>query len=384
MNGKRVEKRDSVKRALINARNTIRKKFNELHNRRLNFNYQINEEYKPITGQLKKLVEFNTVKKESEGGPIKKEEPDTNSRRKSWPKATYSTTGWPSTSLYKTAKAKRRGKAGRSHRKNADEFFSAAESESEEEEEEGNVSGVATMEKSDDESVDNDVLPDAESVQQRRVRINLFDAKSTEENLVRSIEKRKILDTLYGFRVVDNRLLLGDAVVKVKGEDPNLTYEVNGRQFPITPGLTHLLLETVPRQDSYNDNDLEIYKDMIVHTNAHKTGYKRTGGIKRHVATPKYNKILKLLFPPKRRPTFTGDGIEKFAGKRGGGCMKKPQMSYKTVNKMGKFNYTYWDDPNELVDRLRILMSSKSVGHTGHENEMISIVEELREAKIIK
>lgn len=45
---------------------------------------------------------------------------------------------------------------------------------------------------------------------------------------------------------------------------------------------------------------------------------------------------------------------------------------------------TYWDDPNELVDRLRLLASSASAGHTGHNNEIISIIEELREANLIE
>lgn len=44
----------------------------------------------------------------------------------------------------------------------------------------------------------------------------------------------------------------------------------------------------------------------------------------------------------------------------------------------------YWDDPNELVERLRLLVSSASAGHTGHSNEMLAIVEELREANIVK
>lgn len=46
--------------------------------------------------------------------------------------------------------------------------------------------------------------------------------------------------------------------------------------------------------------------------------------------------------------------------------------------------YSYWDDPNELVDRLRLLISSQSAGHTGHEREIASIIEELRESNFIK
>lgn len=48
-----------------------------------------------------------------------------------------------------------------------------------------------------------------------------------------------------------------------------------------------------------------------------------------------------------------------------------------------KPDYVYWDDPNELVDRLRLLVSSSHAGHSGHVNEINSIVEELREVGII-
>lgn len=45
--------------------------------------------------------------------------------------------------------------------------------------------------------------------------------------------------------------------------------------------------------------------------------------------------------------------------------------------------YIYWDDPNELVDRLRLLLASRAAGHTGHTNEITSIIEELQERDII-
>jgi hypothetical protein len=47
-------------------------------------------------------------------------------------------------------------------------------------------------------------------------------------------------------------------------------------------------------------------------------------------------------------------------------------------------NYVYWDDPNELVERLWLLVASQTAGHWGHNNEIVSIiVEELRESGII-
>src|SRR5947199_409178 len=48
-----------------------------------------------------------------------------------------------------------------------------------------------------------------------------------------------------------------------------------------------------------------------------------------------------------------------------------------------KIDYVHWNDPNELVDRLRLLESSRQAGNNAHDNEILSIIEELREAGII-
>jgi hypothetical protein len=47
-------------------------------------------------------------------------------------------------------------------------------------------------------------------------------------------------------------------------------------------------------------------------------------------------------------------------------------------------HYEYWDNANELVARLRLLMASQMAGNNSHNNEIYSILEELREHKIIK
>ncbi|KAF0712597.1 Uncharacterized protein FWK35_00024506 [Aphis craccivora] len=44
----------------------------------------------------------------------------------------------------------------------------------------------------------------------------------------------------------------------------------------------------------------------------------------------------------------------------------------------------YFDDPNELVARLNLLISSQNAGNTGVNNEIISILEELNELYIIE
>ncbi|KAE9521274.1 hypothetical protein AGLY_018337 [Aphis glycines] len=60
---------------------------------------------------------------------------------------------------------------------------------------------------------------------------------------------------------------------------------------------------------------------------------------------------------------------------------KKGSGLYKDV--IPQTQLVYYDDPNELVTRLNLLTSSQSVGNTGVNNEIISILEELRERNII-
>lgn len=62
-----------------------------------------------------------------------------------------------------------------------------------------------------------------------------------------------------------------------------------------------------------------------------------------------------------------------------GKCLEKTFIPY-TENIV----YEYYDDPNELVERLMLLVSSKSAGNTNHDQEINSIVEELRERSIIQ
>jgi len=60
----------------------------------------------------------------------------------------------------------------------------------------------------------------------------------------------------------------------------------------------------------------------------------------------------------------------------------KTGFGYMTLQKSNP-NYVYWNDVNELVERLEILVASKEAGNTSHNGENFSILEELREERII-
>lgn len=57
---------------------------------------------------------------------------------------------------------------------------------------------------------------------------------------------------------------------------------------------------------------------------------------------------------------------------------------YKKAMEINRTEFVHWDNVNELVSRLKLLIASQTAGHSGHHNEIISIVEELREADIIQ
>lgn len=61
--------------------------------------------------------------------------------------------------------------------------------------------------------------------------------------------------------------------------------------------------------------------------------------------------------------------------------IRKGEGLYKNV--IANTQLVYYDDPNELVSRLNLLVCSESAGNTGVNNEILSILEELRERNLI-
>ncbi len=165
----------------------------------------------------------------------------------------------------------------------------------------------------------------------------------------------KDIDKTFGpKKIVNNDITLGDKEVKFARN----VIIIDETTYPTTSGLIQLLFLKNPLV--YTDNDLKIYKSILIQTSAHLT----SGGLKiRNTTCKKYKNIISKLFPT------SGGG-----GGGGGGLSMKLQ----------KNNLVYWDNPNELVDRLRLLLASKSAGNTGVSNEIISIFEELREVGLIK
>lgn len=152
-------------------------------------------------------------------------------------------------------------------------------------------------------------------------------------------------DKYYGPKKLSNGdVYFGDK--EVKFHDSTLIIE--GISYPLTQGLVQLIFSKNPLY--YTHDELETYKKILIQTSVHLTTDRsriKKGG-------SKYLNIITKLFP-------SGSGMN-----------------------LQKYNLVYWDDPNELVDRLRLLLASQAAGNTGVANEILSIYEELYEKKIIK
>lgn len=155
---------------------------------------------------------------------------------------------------------------------------------------------------------------------------------------------------VYGARVENNKIMIGNSVISTGGND-NLT--IKGKTYSGTPGLFELIFKTDPTK--YTSKDLADFKKIMKATNAHRKEYSSLAPVYRN-KSKKYEKIIVKLFPP--RNTKSGRGIS----------MKN---AYNT-------NIIYYNDINKLVDRMRLLHEAKQAGHTGVDNEIIALTQELR------
>lgn len=129
------------------------------------------------------------------------------------------------------------------------------------------------------------------------------------------------------------------------------TLIIDGKSYPLTNGLVHLIFSR--KLKSHTEHDLSTYKQILIQTSAHLLA----NGEKIKKGGHKYTNVIQHLFS-------SGEGMMN------------------SVN-LQKYNIVYYDDPNELVNRLRLLLASRAAGNTGVTNEILSIFEELYEAGLI-
>lgn len=165
------------------------------------------------------------------------------------------------------------------------------------------------------------------------------------------------IDNVLGVRKFKDRLKLGNSTITF----PDNKIRIGHHEFPQTYGLIELLFMKKPNDEVIQNSDIQIWKQLLDKTNALHKRFEKTGPI-RSLNIPKYQKYIVNSL------SKTGGLLPKY--------MVAKRFNYNS-------DYKYWDDVNELVDRLRLLTSERTAGNNAHENEILAIIEELREAKII-
>lgn len=226
-----------------------------------------------------------------------------------------------------------------------------------------------------DDKMEDEDLEDLEIVEDNKKsvihKLNSSIRNVSEENDFFECQSEPI-NVPFGVRTVNNNLMIGNKVIKLSNidsmTDTLCLISVGNRQYELTKGLKELLFEKSPDLKLISETDKITYKDILEYTNVHKREFSHKGQIKGDRST-KYSKIIK--------PLFCSSHIDETETKIGSGLPKLKD------NKMFT-DFVYWDDPNELIERLKLLIASKEAGNNNHNNEIISIIEELREAGIIK
>lgn len=166
------------------------------------------------------------------------------------------------------------------------------------------------------------------------------------------------MDDLYGVKYTGKSWTIGGSQVSFDKYD----VFVDNKKFEGSRGLYELLFSKMPDEDYITKDDMANYKQILEISNAHRKTYSADKAVMGNKGF-KYTAIISKLFPPKSKKLGSGSDVTMNA--------RQPVCHY-------------YDDVNDLVDRLRLLTASSSAGNNAHQNEVNAILAELREAQLVE
>lgn len=204
------------------------------------------------------------------------------------------------------------------------------------------------------------------------------------------------IDPVYGpvYDAPQSKWILGKKLINFEKSTGDIIVDGKHR-YKGTEGLYNLVFYDDPKATK---EDREAYRHLLSNCGAHQNTLGRLKGTNR----TKYINVIKPLFT---ESVFKKPAIPKpteSVRRRAYSTTSPPttplepsrrrSSSYSSPTK-GKglrltynskpVEYLFWDDVNELVDRLKLLMASKNAGNTSLDNEIVAIINELKEANII-
>ncbi|XP_066585475.1 uncharacterized protein [Prorops nasuta] len=165
----------------------------------------------------------------------------------------------------------------------------------------------------------------------------------------------EIIDKNFGVKIdkATNKMWLGKCAFKV--DDYKDFIIIDKEYYRSTKDLFELIFMKEP--EDYTKDDLGTYKSILSQPNVQRQDNTSTGKLRGNKGH-KWKEIISTLFSSKAKLV------------QGKGYMRV------TNNPV---SYVHWNDPNKLVERLKLLIASSAAGHTNHHNEIQSIIEELHE-----
>ena len=127
---------------------------------------------------------------------------------------------------------------------------------------------------------------------------------------------------------------------------------VDDEEYEGTSGLWELIVSKNPKKDNYNDEDEKNYTRLMVKTNALHQNNDPNNPRPKSSDSIKWKKILGPIWFGKK--DYKGKGVVVIRS-----------------------------DPNALLERLDLLLSSQEAGHTGVGNELVSICDELKRQGVL-
>ncbi|XP_077258541.1 uncharacterized protein LOC143895361 [Temnothorax americanus] len=345
-NGEEIRERERIANQIAKTSDLIRKKYHALKTSKMEEDIALERHFKPIIEPLRQIAE-NTVGKESDVSKIENEttwedeEPKVKRKRLN---ASFNDSVMASTPVTL--------KRSINVPSNLSEITKISQPLLE------SLANEDVFETTDDSLVTSVRQQLQTSEGRETLRDHLGPMSQKYVVAVLSGDQESGIDTVYGVYFSNDGMMLGNKRFDVDNADNIIIDDI---RYAGTRGLYELIFKKIHNDKIYTEDDMQKYKSILLMTNAHKRNHDahaRLNGNRGY----KYRNIIAPLISGKK----AGRGIPRVM----------------TLNN-NKIDYVHWDDPNELVDRLRLLEASRLAGHNGHDNEILSIIEKLREAGLI-
>ena len=168
-------------------------------------------------------------------------------------------------------------------------------------------------------------------------------------------------DEVFGLRLTVHGWQIGNKIISM---NPS-SIEIEGREYPLTPGLIELLVDK--ESHNYNPEELSLYSDILRQTNAMHQNDDPSFGPRSNKGA-KWSKIVRHIW------TQTKEMREK---------MDQMETVGEGLKRVDSPCQVYVTDVNQLIFRLRDLLGLQRAGNRSHQTEIISIADELRKKGII-